>query len=335
LGFLSGKRKEVLLIDMTYTIQTRFTKLIGIQYPFLQGAMAWITGWEIAAAVSNAGSLGTIASAILKLEEIVDEIRQIKQATDRPFAINIPIRLAGSKEAIEVAIAEKVPVVVTSTGDPMIYTERLHKAGIMVLQVAFSLEMVDRCNDANVDVVIVMGAEAGGNLGPEELTTMVLVPQAVQKTRLPVIAAGGIGDGRGFVAALALGAEGIQMGTRILATKECTVHAHYKEAVLKARDADTIVTGRSTGLEFRVLKNRLSRTILDMERDQRDRDVIDSVAIGGLRRAAEEGDVENGSVMMGQISGMISDILPVKELFEKIMSDASHRVHKISEFFNH
>ena len=322
------------MIDMPYTIQTRVTEILGIQYPFLQGAMAWITGWEIAAAVSNAGGLGTIASAILKPEEIVDEIKQTKEATDRPFAVNIPIRLAGSEEAIEVAIAEKVPVVVTSTGDPMIYTERLHKAGIMVFQVAFSLDMVDRCNDAHVDAVIVMGAEAGGNLGPAELTTMVLVPQAVRKTGLPVIAAGGIGDGRGFVAALALGAEGIQMGTRILATRECTVHGRYKEAVLKARDTDTTVTGRTTGLEFRVLKNSLSREILDMERDQRDRDEIDSVAIGGLRRAAEEGDVEHGSVMMGQISGMISDVLPVKELFEKIMSDASHRVHGISGLFH-
>ena len=321
-------------MDMAYGIQTRITKLLGIQYPFLQGAMAWITGWEIAAAVSNAGGLGTIASAILKPEEIVEEIRQTRKATDRPFAVNIPIRLAGSKEAIEVAIAEKVPVVVTSTGDPVTYTERLHKSGIMVLQVAFSLEMVDRCNDAKVDAVILMGAEAGGNLGPEELTTMVLVPQAVQRTSLPIIAAGGIGDAKGFLAALALGAEGIQMGTRILATRECTVHAHYKEAVLKARDTDTTVTGRSTGLEFRVLKNRLSRKILDMEREKKDRDVIDSVAIGGLRRAAEEGDVENGSVMMGQVSGMISDVLTVKELFEKIMSEASHRVQGISGLFH-
>ena len=321
-------------MDMAYGIQTRITKLLGIQYPFLQGAMAWITGWEIAAAVSNAGGLGTIASAILKPEEIVEEIRQTRKATDRPFAVNIPIRLAGSKEAIEVAIAEKVPVVVTSTGDPVTYTERLHKSGIMVLQVAFSLEMVDRCNDAKVDAVILMGAEAGGNLGPEELTTMVLVPQAVQQTSLPIIAAGGIGDAKGFLAALALGAEGIQMGTRILATRECTVHARYKEAVLKARDTDTTVTGRSTGLEFRVLKNRLSRKILDMEREKKDRDVIDSVAIGGLRRAAEEGDVENGSVMMGQVAGMISDVLPVKELFDKIMSDASNRAHRVSEFFH-
>lgn len=320
-------------MNMTGAIHTRVTKLLGIQYPFLQGAMAWITGWEIAAAVSNAGGLGTIASAILKPEEIVEEIRRTKQATDRPFAVNIPIRLAGSGEAVEAAISEKVPVVVTSTGDPVKYTERMHRAGIMVLQVAFSLDMVDRCNEAGVDAVIVMGAEAGGNLGPEELTTMALVPQAVQRTGLPVIAAGGIADGRGLAAALSLGAEGIQMGTRILATRECTVHDRYKEAVLKARDADTTVTGRSTGLEFRVLKNRFSRKILDMERDQKDRDEIDSVAIGGLRRAAEQGDIENGSVMMGQVSGMISDVLPVKELFEKIMDDASRRIREISGFF--
>ncbi|MBN1848526.1 MAG: nitronate monooxygenase [Deltaproteobacteria bacterium] len=320
-------------MEMVHTIQTRITKCLGIRYPFFQGAMAWITGWEIAAAVSNAGGLGTIASAILKPDEIVDEIRQIKQATTNPFAVNIPIRLTGSKEAVEVAIAEKVPVVVTSTGDPAIYTEKLHNAGIMVFHVAFSLEMVSRCNDAKVDAVIIMGSEAGGNLGPEELTTMVLVPQAVQKTRLPVVAAGGIGDGKGFLAALALGAEGIQMGTRILATRECTVHARYKEAVLRARDTDTTVTGRSTGLEFRVLKNSLSQKVLEMERAGKDREEIDSVSIGGLRRAAEEGDVENGSVMMGQISGMISDILTVKELFEKIMINASQRVSEISRFF--
>ena len=178
--------------------------------------MAWITGWEIAAAVSNAGGLGTIAAATMKPEELVDDIKKVKMTTEGPFAVNIPIRLNSSKEAIDIAIAEKVPIVVTSAGDPMTYTEKLHKAGILVLQVAFSSDMVERCNEADVDAVIAMGAEAGGNLGPQELTTMVLVPQVVGMTGLPVIAAGGICDARGFVAALALGAEGIQMGTRLL-----------------------------------------------------------------------------------------------------------------------
>jgi len=314
-------------------METRITKLLGIQYPFIQGAMAWITGWEIASAVSNAGGLGTIAAATMKPEELGHEIQKMRMATKGPFAINIPIRLPSSKEAVEIAIAEKVPVVVTSAGDPMTYTDRLHKAGILVLQVAFSLEMVERCNEADVDAVVAMGAEAGGNLAPEELTTMVLVPQIVGRTGLPVIAAGGICDARGFIAALALGAEGIQMGTRILATKECTVHTKYKEALLKAGDTDTTVTGRSTGLEFRVLKNELSGKIHRMEKEGRAREEIDSVAIGGLHRAAVEGDIEKGSVMMGQIAGMISNVLSVKELFDQIMAEASDRIGEVSRIF--
>ena len=321
--------------ELRYTMETRITKLLGIRYPFLQGAMAWITGWEIAAAVSNAGGLGTIAAATMKPEELVDEIQKMRMATEKPFAVNIPIRLPSSKDAIEVAIAEKVPVVVTSAGDPMTYTDRLRRGGIIVLQVAFSLKMVKRCNEANVDAVIAMGAEAGGNLAPEELTTMVLVPQIVSMTELPVIAAGGICDARGFVAALALGAGGIQMGTRILATQECTVHPRYKEALLKAGDTDTSVTGRSTGLEFRVLKNELSRKILGMERGGKSREEIDSISIGGLRRAAVEGDIEKGSVMMGQIAGMISNVLSVKELFDQIMAEASVRIGEVSRLFGH
>jgi enoyl-[acyl-carrier protein] reductase II len=295
--------------------------------------MAWITGWEIAGAVSNAGGLGTLAAATMRPDELAGEIQKLRMATERTFAVNIPIRLSGSRDAIEVAIGEKVPVVVTSAGDPMTYTQKLHKAGILVFQVAFSVEMVERCNEAKVDAVIVMGAEAGGNLGPEEITTLVLVPQAVRMTKLPVIAAGGICDGRGFLAALAAGAEGIQMGTRILATKECTVHPRYKEALLKARDTDTTVTGRSTGLEFRVLKNKLSREILGMERAGRCQVDIDSLAIGRLRRAAVEGDIEAGSVMMGQIAGMISDILSVRELFDQVMAEASERIRELSRLF--
>ena len=314
-------------------MKTRITKLLGIRYPFIQGAMAWITGWEIASAVSNAGGLGTIAAATMKPEELVDEIRQMRMAANGPFAVNIPIRLPTSKDAIEIAIAEKVPVVVTSAGDPMTYTNRLQKAGILVLQVAFSMEMVERCNEADVDAVIAMGAEAGGNLAPEELTTMVVVPQVVDRTGLPVIAAGGICDARGLIAALALGAEGIQMGTRILATKECTVHPNYKEALLKAGDTDTTVTGRSTGLEFRVLKNELSGKIHGMEKAGRAREEIDAVAIGGLRRAAVEGDMEKGSVMMGQIAGMISDVRSVRELFDQIMSEASEKIGEVSRLF--
>lgn len=314
-------------------METRITKLLGIRYPFLQGAMAWITGWEIAAAVSNAGGLGTIASATMKPEELIEQIHKVRTATEAPFAVNIPIRLPTSKDAVEVAIFEKVPIVVLAAGDPMKYTDRLHRAGILVIPVIFSLEMAERCNEAGVDAVITMGAEAGGNLGPEELTTMVLVPQIVGMTELPVVAAGGICDAKGFIAALALGAEGIQMGTRILATQECTVHANYKATLLNAKDIDTTVTGRATGLEFRVLKNELSKKILGMEKEGKGRDEIDSISIGGLQQAAVEGDMEMGSVMMGQVSGMISDVVPVRELFDQMMEEASERIKEVSRFF--
>ena len=314
-------------------METRITRLLGIRYPFLQGAMAWITGWEIAAAVSNAGGLGTIASATMNPDELTEEIQKVRKATEAPFAVNIPIRLPTSKDAVEVAISEKVPIVVLAAGDPMKYTDRLHRAGILVIPVIFSLEMAERSKEAGVDAVIAMGAEAGGNLAPEELTTMVLVPQIVGTTELPVVAAGGICDAKGFVAALALGAEGIQMGTRILATQECTVHANYKTALLNASDTDTTVTGRATRLEFRVLKNDLSRKILEMEKEGKGKDEIDSVALGGLHQAAVEGDMEMGSVMMGQISGMISDVVSVRELFDQMMKEASERIKEVSSFF--
>lgn len=311
-------------------IETRITRLLGIRFPFLQGAMAWITGWEIAAAVAKAGGLGTIAAATMAPEQLREGIRRIRASVKGPFAVNIPIRLPTSEDAIEVAIAEKVPVIVLAAGDPMKYTARLHEAGILVLQVVFSLEMAERCNEAGVDAIIAMGAEAGGNLGPEELTTMVLVPQVVAMTRLPVVAAGGICDAKGFVAALALGAEGIQMGTRILATRECTIHANYVNALLRAKDTATVVTGRSTGLEFRVLKNELSRKILTMEKEGKAKEEIDALAIGGLRSAAVDGDVRSGSVMMGQIAGMISRVVSVRELFDQMMEEASGKIRELS-----
>ncbi|MBW2346621.1 MAG: nitronate monooxygenase [Deltaproteobacteria bacterium] len=315
-------------------METRITRLLGIQYPFLQGAMAWITGWEIASAVSNAGGLGTIAAATMEPERLIHEIRRTRDSTQAPFAVNIPIRLPTSQQAFDVVISEKVPIVVLAAGDPMKVTERLHRAGILVLQVIFSLEMADRSKEAGVDAVIAMGAEAGGNLGPDELATMVLVPQVARRIDLPVVAAGGIGDGRGLIAALALGAEGIQMGTRILATRECTVHPAYQEALLRAKDVDTTVTGRRTGLEFRVLKNDLSRKILNMEKSGAGREEIDAISIGGLRKAAVEGDTSTGSVMMGQVSGMISDIPSVAELFNRIMSEASSRIREVARYFD-
>ena len=313
-------------------LKTRLNELLGIRHPVLQGAMAWISGWEMAVAVSRAGGLGTIASATMEPEELVEHISKVRGETGNPFAVNIPLRLASSKKAALIAMSEEVPVVVSSAGDPGVYTEDFKKKGIKVLQVVFTLEMVKRCHEVGVDGIIAMGMEGGGNINPAELSTFVLVREAVEETDLPVIAAGGIADAQGLVAALALGAEGVQMGTRFLATKEGTVHDRYKDALVCARDTDTVVTGRTIGLQFRVLENQLAREILLMERQGRAREEIDSLTIGSLKRAAVKGDMEMGALMMGQVAGMISDIPSVKELLDRIMVEAHLTIKGLMRF---
>lgn len=311
-------------------IQTRITELLGIQCPVLLGGMAWITGWEMAAAVSKAGGLGTIASATMEPEELVMNISRVREETPNPFAVNIPVRLASAKKAAEIAIAEEVPVIVSSAGDPGTYTERIKAKGIKVLQVVFSSEMVKRCNEVGVDGIIAMGMEGGGNISPSEISTLVLVREVVEETDLPVVAAGGIADARGLVAALALGAEGVQMGTRFLAAKECTIHDNYKQAIVSAGDTDTVITGRSTGLQFRVLKNRLAIEILKMEEEGKGRDEIDFLTIGSLKKAVS-GDLDGGSLMMGQIAGMIHETKSVKEILDDLMSGGVEEINRLYE----
>jgi enoyl-[acyl-carrier protein] reductase II len=311
--------------------KTRITELLGIRYPLLQGGMAWITGWEMAAAVSNAGGLGTIASATMEPEELVRNIMQVRKGTKQPFAVNIPLRLSSSKKAMEIALQEEVPVIVSSAGDPALYIEKIKRRGITVLQVVFSLDMVRRCNEVGVDGIIAMGIEAGGNVSPAELSTLVLVREVVEATDLPVVAAGGIADARGLVAALALGAEGVQMGTRLLATKEATLHGDYKQAIIRAKDTDTVVTGRTTGLQFRVLNNNLAEEILRMEKQGKGREEIDSLTIGSLKKAAVLGDLECGSLMMGQIAGMIHEILSIQELFDDMIAGSIQEIQRLQK----
>jgi enoyl-[acyl-carrier protein] reductase II len=305
--------------------------LLGIRHPILQGGMAWITGWEMAATVSNAGGLGTIASATMEPEELIHNIDQIREHTSNPFAVNIPLRLPSSKKAVEIAVSEEVPVVVSSAGDPVLYTETFKRKGMKVLQVVFSLDMVKRCNEVGVDGIIAMGIESGGNVSPAELSTLVLVREVVDATDLPVVAAGGIADARGLVAALALGAEGVQMGTRLLATKEATLHRDYKQAIIHAKDTDTLVTGRTTGLQFRVLNNSLAREILKMEKQGKGREEIDSLTIGSLKKAAVLGDLECGSLMMGQIAGMIHEILSIQELFDDMIAGSIQEIQRLQK----
>jgi enoyl-[acyl-carrier protein] reductase II len=315
-------------------LKTRITEMLRIRHPILQGGMAWITGWEMAAAVSEAGGLGTIAAATMKPQELMDSIRSIREATERPFAVNIPLRLSTARTAVEIAVAEEVPVIVSSAGDPLPHAEKIKRRGITLFQVVFSLEMVQRCNESGVDGVIAMGAEGGGNISPAEISTLVLVRQAVEETDLPVVAAGGICDGQGLVAALALGAEGIQMGTRFLATREATVHARYKQAVLDAIDTDTVMTGRTTGLQFRVRKNSLAEKILRMEKEGSPREEIDALTIGSLKKAAVEGDIRHGSLMMGQAAGMIGEIKPIGKMMDEIVSSALDEIRALGRYLS-
>jgi enoyl-[acyl-carrier protein] reductase II len=313
-------------------LKTRITEILGIRHPILQGGMAWITGWEMAAAVCEAGGLGTIAAATMEPQELIESIRRIRKVTERPFAINIPLRLPTAQRAVEIAVEEQVPVIVSSAGDPMFHAEKIKRRGITLFQVVFSVDMVKRCNQSGVDGIIAMGAEGGGNISPAEISTLVLVREILQETDLPVVAAGGICDGKGLAAALALGAEGIQMGTRFLATREATVHERYKQAILDAIDTDTIMTGRTTGLQFRVRKNLLAEKVLGMEREGRPRDEIDAFTIGSLKKAAVEGDVSWGSLMMGQVAGMIREIRPTGEMLDEIVSSALDEIRALERY---
>ena len=315
-------------------LKTRITEILGIRYPILQGGMAWITGWEMAAAVCEAGGLGTIAAATMEPQELIENIRRIRKVTEKPFAVNIPLRLFTAKKAVEIAIEEQVPVIVSSAGDPLLHAENIKRRGITLFQVVFSVDMVKRCNQSGVDGIIAMGAEGGGNISPAEISTLVLVREVVQETDLPVVAAGGICDGKGLAAALALGAEGIQMGTRFLATREATLHERYKQAILDASDTDTIMTGRTTGLQFRVRKNPLSEKVLGMEKEGKPREEIDAFTIGSLKKAAVEGDTIWGSLMMGQVSGMIRDIRPVGEMLDHIVSSALSEIRSLGRYLS-
>jgi len=313
-------------------LKTRITEILGISHPILQGGMAWITGWEMAAAVCEAGGLGTIAAATMEPQELIESIRMIRKVTDRPFAINIPLRLPTAQRAVEIAVEEKVPVIVSSAGDPMLHAKKIKRRGITLFQVVFSVDMVKRCNQSGVDGIIAMGVEGGGNISPAEISTLVLVREVVQETDLPVVAAGGICDGKGLAAALALGAEGIQMGTRFLATREATVHERYKHAILNAIDTDTIMTGRTTGLQFRVRKNMLAEKVLRMEREGRPKEEIDAFTIGSLKKAAVGGDTSWGSLMMGQVAGMIREIRPVGEMLDQIVSSALDEIRTLGRY---
>jgi len=300
-------------------LNTKICDLFDIKYPILQGGMAWVATGELASAVSKAGGLGIIGAGNAPKDVIKEEIRKVKEVTDNNFGVNIMLLSPFVDDIVDLVIEENVPVVTTGAGNPGKYIDRFKKNNIKVVPVVSSVALAKRLVRTGVDAVIAEGTEAGGHIG--DLTTMTMVPQLADAVDVPIIAAGGIADGRGFAAALSLGAAGVQMGTRFVCSTESIAHVNYKEAIKKARDRDAVVTGRSTGHPVRNLKNQLTRKIDNMEKQEAAKDKIEEMGAGKLREAVREGNIDTGSVMAGQIAGMINDELSVQEIINNIIKE--------------
>lgn len=301
-------------------IKSRICDLLGIRYPIFQGGMAWIADADLAAAVSNAGGLGIIAGMNMNGEQLRAEIKKVREKTDKPFGVNVMLMSPFVAEVAEVIIEERVPVVTTGAGNPLPYIKKWIDAGVKVIPVVASVALAKMVAKRGATAVVAEGGESGGHIG--EANTMPLVPQVVDAVEIPVLAAGGIADGRGVAAALMLGAEGVQMGTRFLVADECNVHAVYKEKVLKANDADTVVNGRRIGHPARALKNPFTRLFSEREAaaDSTDEELT-SFGTGALRRAVQEGDWENGSFLCGQVAGLVKKTQSCKEIIEEIVAE--------------
>ncbi|MDP2917213.1 MAG: enoyl-[acyl-carrier-protein] reductase FabK [Dehalococcoidia bacterium] len=311
-------------------LRTAICDLFGIKYPVIQGAMAHLSTAELVSAVSNAGGLGIIAAAGYEPDWVRDQIRLTRQQTDKPFGVNIYIPSPYTGQVVRVVIEEKVPVVATGAGNPGVYMSRFKEAGIKVMPVVSSVALAERLERMGADAIVAEGMEAGGHIG--ETTTMALVPQVVDAVTIPVVAAGGIADGRGLVVALALGAKGIQMGTRFICSEECNAHLRFKEKILKAGDRDTVVTGQTTGHPVRCLANRLTSELLKMERAGASKEELEQFGKGRFYQGVIEGNVEEGSLMAGQIAGMIKDIKPVKAIIGDIMAQAEEIISGLESF---
>ncbi|MBP7164732.1 MAG: nitronate monooxygenase [Firmicutes bacterium] len=298
----------------------RLTRILGVMHPVIQGGMAWVADAQLAAAVSRAGGLGVIASAHLTPDQLRAEIHTARRMTDKPFGVNIMLMSPNAGEAAQICCEERVAVVTTGAGHPGEFMERFSDAGIIVMPVVASTAQAKRAASVGAHAVIAEGYEAGGHVG--ELTTMALVPQVVDAVDLPVVAAGGIADGRGAAAAFCLGASGVQLGTAFVVARECTAHPNYKRKVLAAADSDTQVTGRSVGHPVRALKNRFTRELARLEREGADPDTVMSLGVGSLARAVRDGDVDQGSVMVGQIAGLLRQERTALAIVTGIMQEA-------------
>jgi len=300
--------------------KTRIQELLGLEYPIFQGGMAWVANADLAAAVSNGGGLGVIAAGNMPPELLDREIKRVKSMTDRPFAVNIMLMSPTAEAAIEVVAENRVPVVTTGAGSPGKVIERLKPLGTIIIPVIASVAHAKRVEKQGADAVVAEGTEAGGHIG--ELTTMVLVPQVADAVSIPVIAAGGIADGRGVVAAFALGAEGVQVGTRFVCAVESPAHEAYKRMIIEAADRSTVVTGRTTGHPVRCIKNKLTKKFEEMEAAGAALEELEALGAGKLRAAVIDGDVEWGSVMAGQSAGLVKKVQPAAEIIKELFSDA-------------
>lgn len=301
-------------------MKTEITKLLGIRYPVIQGGMAWVAEHNLAAAVSNAGGLGIIGAASAPPEIVRHEIRKCKELTDKPFGVNVMLLNPNAEEVAKIVVEEGVKVVTTGAGNPSKYMELWKNAGVKVIPVVASVAMAKLMERAGADAVVAEGMESGGHIG--SATTMTLVPQVADAVQIPVIAAGGIGDGRGLAAALLLGAAAVQMGTRFVVASESIVHDNYKQKIIKAKDIDSEITGASTGHPIRSLRNKMTREYLKLEQSGADFMELEKLTLGSLRKAVMEGDVEYGTVMAGQIAGMVSKVQPCKDMIEEIVQEA-------------
>ncbi len=308
-------------------LRTRITELLEIEHPVIQGGMAWTATAELAAAVSNAGGLGVIGAGHMPTELLRDQVRLAKELTDRPFGVNLMLMTPHIDELVAMVLEEGVSAVTTGAGNPGKYMSALQDRGIKVLPIAPSVALAKRLESIGADVIIGEGMEAGGHVG--DLTTMVLVPQLVDALSIPVVAAGGIADGRGIAAAFALGAEGAQLGTRFMCATECTIHADVKARIIKARDRDTVITGLSTGHPVRVIKNKLAKMIAELDRENRPEE-IERLGAGKLALCMREGDLEMGSLMAGQSAAMVDCVKPAAEIVDEIVSEAVEVISRMS-----
>ena len=305
-----------------YKMKTRITDIFNIKYPIIQGGMIWASGWELASAVSNAGGLGLLGSGSMSPEVLRDHIRKCKANTKNPFGVNVPIMYENSSQTIEVILEEKVPIVFTSAGNPSIWTNILKKEGIKVVQVVSSTKFAKKAEQAGVDAIVAEGFEAGGHNGREETTTLVLIPSVVEAVNIPVIAAGGIATGKGMYAAMALGAEGVQIGSRFLATEEASVHSLFKQKIIDTNEGDTILTMKELA-PVRLLKNEFYNKLLDFYKTENitPENIKNFIGKGRPKLGMFEGDLNEGILEVGKVASLIHQIKNVKDVFDEILEE--------------